>query len=94
MNDFADQFFIEEFAEIAQVGASSISVIFDYAHAQNDYGMTTVIGYQPILTCRTADVDRLSIKEDTQIVVRNTNYVVASVLDEGFGFSKIHLEKE
>lgn len=94
MNDFASEFFIPEFVEAATVGRSVIDVIFDNSEAITDHYGTSVKHYQPVITLKSADVERLQIKENTLIRIRSKSYLVTELIDEGFGFHKAHLEKE
>lgn len=86
--------FFSDFAEPAFIDTNQISIIFDNAQIIKDNGYTQVIGYQPQCDIRNTDIDLYDIKEGALIDIRNTAYEVASVVDEGYGTSKVALEKQ
>lgn len=90
--DDLDVFFDDDFAESAFVGTNEIKVIFDLnQEVMSDYN---VIGYKPMMEVKNSDIENLDIQEDTEIEIRNKAYRVSYIQDNGFGLSKVVLEKQ
>lgn len=91
-DDDLDVFFDDDFAEPAFVGTNEIKVIFDLnQEVTSDYN---VIGYKPMAEVKNSDIENLDIQEDTEIEIRNKAYRVSYIQDNGFGSSKVVLEKQ
>lgn len=75
----------------ATIGAASVDVIFDNAHAGQQIGTLMIEATGPIITCKTTDLP--TTPRNTPITVRSVNYLITEHQPDGTGMSVCLLQK-
>lgn len=89
-----DIFFdLDDFAEIVQVNSQSIKAIFDRPAMTYQEGYATIATRVPQLTVQTVDLENANVVQGSTVTVRNQQYSVAEVEDDGTGISTVFLHK-
>ena len=91
IDDTADFFDLDDFAEIVTLNGKKIKAIFDIVPTEHNEGFALVKGYSPRLTVQTVDVIKSNAVLESPVVVRKKNYEVADIQDDGQGITSIHL---
>lgn len=93
ISETSDFFDLDDFAELVTVNNQSIKAIFDRPVVHYQDGFSTVQTVVPQLTVQSVDVTNASIVQGSTITVRNQNYSVSEVEDDGTGISILFLHK-
>lgn len=99
-NDLDTFLSLSDFAQSVQVGAVTISAIFDDAHYEiNDYGnhssierdLINISSNSPLLLCKTSDVS--GVVQGTRAIVGGVEYCIMDLQADGTGVSRLILQK-
>jgi hypothetical protein len=93
INDTADFFNTDDFAEFATVNGRRMRVIFDKTPVQYAEGFAQITANTPQLTVQTADLTKASVVAGQSVVVRRVNYTIAEIEDDGTGISTVFLHE-
>lgn len=94
INDTADFFDLDDFAEYVTVNGKKMKAIFDKVNVQHQEGFALVTDNVPHLTCQTVDLEKAKALQGTPVVVRKVAYEIADMQDDGTGISKVFLYKK
>lgn len=80
--------FLTDFGEDVTVGGSSFTAILDREYVEAG----GVSGYAPVLTCRQADHESVSLAAGDAATIDGADYIVREIHDDGTGMSQIIME--
>lgn len=87
------QTFFTDFAEPCVINSNTIEVLFDSQQVQYQEGFSTVVGYQPTITLKTADALANNVEQGVTLTVRGKSYTVSNIEEDGTGISTATLYK-
>lgn len=94
INDIDDFFDLDDFAEPIKLNGKSALGIYDQPRIVIEAGFETTVGYSPQITCKTADVLRAKVEQDTLVIVRKKEYLVQDITDDGTGITVLRLQEK
>ena len=75
----------DDFGVKATFGSNTINVIMDKEYIENE----NIIGFAPVATCKTSDVETLDIEDS--IVIESVTYYVVHKEQDGVGMTRVIL---
>lgn len=91
IDDTADFFDLDDFAEIVTLNGKKVKAIYDRVQVEHNEGYAVVKGYSPTLTVQTVDVVKSNATIESLVTVRKKQYEVSDIQDDGQGITTIHL---
>lgn len=87
-------FKLDEFAEIAHIGAYDVPVIFDNSYKGLNTFLSEVSSAAPVIHVRDKDIDLNNVEHGTILELRKKMYQVTSLEPDGTGITIVHLTRD
>lgn len=91
INDTSDFFNTDDFAEFATVNNRRIKVIFDAQRVTYNTGYADISSVTPTITVQSVDIK--NVIQGHSVKLRNRNYTVNEVENDGTGIAVIYLHE-